>query len=164
MKEYNHDIIDEIFREIKASNDGVRYVDVSRLLEGTLEKPEYPETVSSYKCYDLSEVGLDSNGICFDTIEDYKKFGNKLESLQDEFPNIRNIELSDSEWDITFNYDRSPDEYEIKVYEEELESFAIVRQHEDYIKERYSELEEQSKEIHNKEILAEIEKLKKKLK
>ena len=164
MKNHDHGIINKIFREIKSTNQGIRYADISSLLEGTLEKPEYPETVSGYKCYDLSEVGLDSNGICFGTIEDYRKFGDKLESLQEEFPNLRNIEMSDSEWDITFNYDRAPDEWEIKDYEEKLESYAIVRQHEDYIKERYSELEQQDRERHNARVLEEIEKLKKKLK
>ena len=163
MKEYDHGIIDKIFREIKSTNQGIRYTDISSLLEGTLEKPEYPETVSGYKCYDLSNLGL-NYGFSFDTIEDYKRFGDKLESLQKEYPNIRNIELSDSHWELSFNYDSAPNEWEIKNYEESLESYTIVYQFEDYIKEMYSELEEQSKEAHNKEILEEIEKLKKKLK
>ena len=163
MKKHDHGIIDKIFREIKSTNNGIRYADISSFLEGTLEKPEYPETVSGCKCYDLSELGL-NNCFSFDTIEDYKKFGDKLENLQEEYTNIRNIELSDNQWDLSFNYDRAPDEWEIKDYKERLESYTIVRQHEDYIKEMYSELEEQSKEAHNKEILEEIEKLKKKLK
>ena len=163
MKKHDHGIIDKIFREIKSTNNGIRYADIFSLLEGTLEKPEYPETVSGYKCYDPSDLGL-NNGFSFDTLEDYKKFADKLLSLQEEFPNIKNIELSDSQWDISFNYDRAPNEWEIKDYEEKLESYAIVRQHEDYIKERYSELEQQDRDRHNARVLEEIEKLKKKLK
>ena len=164
MKKHDHGIIDKIFREIKSTNQGIRYADISSLLEGTLEKPEYPpETVSGYKCYDPSELGL-NNGFRFDTLEDYKKFADKLESLQEEFPNIRNIELSDSQWDLSFNYDRAPDEWEIKDYEERLESYNLIQEHEDYIKERYSELEQKDRDRHNARVLEEIEKLKKKLK
>ena len=163
MKEYNQDFINDIFKEIRKSETSIRYADIIYFLQGTLEKPEYPETVSGYKCYVPSELRL-NNGFSFDTLEDYKKFGDELESLQEEFPNIRNIELSDSQWDISFNYDRAPNEWEIKDYEEKLESYAIVRQHEDYIKERYSELEQQDRDRHNARVLEEIEKLKKKLK
>lgn len=163
MKEYDHGVIDKIFREIKSTNQGIRYADISSLLEGTLEKPEYPETVSGYKCYDPSELGL-NNGFSFDTLDDYKKFAVKLDSIQEEFPNIRNIELNDSQWDISFNYDRAPDEWEIKDYQERLESYNLIQEHADYIKTRYSELEQQDRDRHNARVLEEIEELKKKLK
>ena len=65
---------------------------------------------------------------------------------------------------MTFNYKDKPNEYQIKDYKEAQCQYNLIKEHEDYIKTRYHELEEQDRDRYNARVLEEIEKLKKKLK
>jgi len=163
MKEYLYTIVEDLVKELRRDGINLNVVNVHSYLNGSFYEPEYPKEGVSNKYLPLSELGMDSR-LEFENLSELKNFVNRLEDLLEDYPEVHDIEFNDNDMSVDFNYTRPPNEWEIKDYEESLESYNLIQEHADYIKTRYHELEKQDRDRHNARVLEEIEKLKKTLK
>ena len=163
MKEYLYTIVEDLVKELRRDGINLNVVNVHSYLNGSFYEPEYPKHSICYKYIPFDDLDL-NDGTNFNKIDDLKEFVKKLENILNSYTEARDIEIDNSDWSVTFNYKDKPNEYQIKDYKEAKCQYNLIQEHEDYIKTRYSELEQQDRDRHNDRVLEEIEKLKKKLK
>jgi len=163
MKEYLYTIVEDLVKELRRDGINLNVVNVHSYLNGSLHEPEYPKYSLCYKYISFDDLDL-NDGTNFNTIDDFKEFVKKLENILNSYTEVTDIEIDNSDWSVFFRYKDEPDEYQIKDYKEAQCQYQLIQEHAEYIKTRYSELEQQDRDRHNARVLEDIEKLKKKLK